>query len=346
MFVSNNLKQQYMNEKLMDYALAYAKRGFSTIPVDANKQPAIFSWNKYQTRPMLEFEIMEHFNKKNVHGIALLTGGVNKITAIDFDLKYDLTEDLFNQYKRKIPVKLLKKMRVHKTINDGFHFVFQCDTIEGNQKLAQRETSDAELKVNLKEALGEGKGLREAMEITLRDKIRVLIETRGGEATKSGGYVVIPPSKGYSNVAGTLQKITPEEYDILLSAAREFNTYVTPNRKLARDQAGMSKNGNSPFDNFNEKGNVLSILLQNGWSEVRQYNSDVRLKRPGQTHSKSSALYDTNTMLLNVFTTSSVFDVGYHTPSDVFIMLECNADVKLAYKRLIELGYTDDRNKK
>jgi len=47
-----------------------------------------------------------------------------------------------------------------------------------------------------------------------------------------------------------------------------------------------------------------------------------------------------------VFTTSSVFDVGYHTPSDVFIMLECNGDVKLAYKLLRELGYEDKRNNK
>jgi len=332
-----------MNEVLMGYAEAYAKRGFSTIPVDANKQPAIFSWSTFQTRPMTSEEIKEHYSKNNVHGIALLTGGINNITAIDFDLKYDLTGTLFDEYKRMIPMELLKKMLVHKTINDGYHFIFQCDTIEPNQKLAQRETCDAELKLNLTQAIKEGKGLRESMQIALRDKIRVTVETRGGEKNKSGGYIVIPPSKGYEKIAGTLGKITPEEYDILMSAAREFNTYVTPNKKLARDQVGMSKDGNSPFDNFNEKGNVLSILLQNGWTEVRQYNADVRLKRPGSTHSKSSALYDTNTRLFNVFTTSSVFDVGVHTPSDVFIILEAGGDVKEAYKRLRELGYEDNR---
>lgn len=328
--------------RLAKVAKAYAKRGFSTIPVDQHKQPAIFSWNKYQTVPMTDAEIDEHFSKNNVFGIALLTGGTNRITAIDFDLKYDLTETLFQEYKRKIPIELLKKMLVHTTVNHGFHFIFQCDIIEGNQKLAQRETTGKEVYNAFKSEVKEV-GVRKAMENALRDKIRVLIETRGGEAKKSGGYVVIPPTEGYTKVTGKLETITADEYEVLMNAAREFNTYVTENKKLAREQAGMSKDGNSPFDNFNANGNVLSILLQNGWSEVRQHASDVRLKRPGQTHSKSSALYDTNSRLFNVFTTSSVFDVGYHTPADVFIMLECNGDVKLAYKRLIELGYTDDR---
>lgn len=332
-----------MNEKLIKYALKYAENGYSTIPVDANKQPAIFKWGEYQTRPMTEAEIREHFSKNNVHGIALLTGGSNKITAIDFDLKYDLTGKLFEEYKRKVPVELLKKMLVHKTVNDGYHFIFKCDMIEGNQKLAQRETVDDELKSAFKESRDKGSSIRQAMEEALRDKVRVLIETRGGELQKSGGYVVVPPSEGYEKIAGTLETITEDEYEILMSAAREFNTYITPNKKLAREQAGMSKDGKSPFDNFNDNGNVLAILLAHGWTEVRQYHSDVRLKRPGQSHSKSSALFDTNSRLFNVFTTSSIFDVGYHTPSDVFITLECNGDVKEAYKKLIELGYTDER---
>lgn len=332
--------------ELIKYAKEYAKRGFSTIPVDEHKQPAIFSWSQYQTKPMTDAEIDEHFSKSNVHGIALLTGGKNQITAIDFDLKYDLTGDIFNQYKRKIDISLLNKMLVHKTINNGYHFIFQCDTIEGNQKLAQRDTSDSEIYGGFKNEVKEY-GVRKAMEMALRDKVRVLIETRGGEKHKSGGYVVIPPSNGYTKIAGKLGKISPEEYDQLMSAARELNTYAPSagNKKLAREQVGMSKEGNSPFENFNENGNALSVLLQNGWAEVRQHSSDVRLKRPGSSHSKSSALYDTGSKLLNVFTTSSVFDVGTHTPSDVFILLECNGDTAMAYKKLIELGYTDDRKK-
>lgn len=331
-----------MNDRLKKVAKGYARKGFSTIPVDAHKQPAIFSWNKYQTKPMTDAEIDEAYEKDNVFGIALLTGGTNKITAIDFDLKYDLTETLFNEYKRKIPVELLKKMLVHTTKNDGFHFIFQCDIIEGNQKLAQRETNDKEVYDAFKREV-KIVGVKKAMEIAIRDKVRVLIETRGGEAQKSGGYVVIPPTEGYTKLAGSLQMITEEEYEILMIAAREFNTYITENKKLARQQEGMSKDGNSPFDNFNLNGNVLSILLQNGWKEVRSHARDVRLKRPGQTHSKSSALFDTNSRTFNVFTTSTEFDVGGHSPSDVFIMLECGGNVKEAYKRLIELGYTDDR---
>jgi len=331
-----------MNEKLKGYALAYAKKGFSTIPVDAHKQPAIFSWNKYQTQPMSPEEIEEAYNKKNVFGIALLTGGTNRITAIDFDLKYDLTDELFNKYKIKIPVELLKRMLVHSTKNDGFHFIFQCDTIEPNQKLAQRETSDREVYETFRAKVKEH-GVKRAMKSALNDKVRILIETRGGTDIKSGGYVIIPPTEGYKKLAGKLNHISTEEYDILMIASREFNTYNAKNNSLSKQYVGSTKKGNSPFDYFNSDGDVLSLLYSNGWSEVRGSGSDIRLKRPGQTHSKSSALYDTNTRLLNVFTTSTEFEVGTHTPSDVFIILQCNNDVKKAYKELISLGFKDDR---
>jgi len=287
-------------------------------------------------------EIEEAYNKKNVFGIALLTGGTNRITALDFDLKYDLTDELFNKYKRKIPVELLKKMLVHSTKNSGFHFIFQCDTIEPNQKLAQRETCDREIYEVFKSEVKEH-GVRKAMKIACNDKVKVLFETRGGTSSKSGGYIVIPPSEGYKKIAGKLNHISIDEYDILMSAAREFNTYNPKNNSLSKQYVGGTKEGNSPFDYFNSDGDVLSLLYSNGWREVRGSGSDIRLKRPGSTHSKSSALYDTNTRLLNIFTTSTEFAVGAHTPSDVFIILQCNNDVKKAYKELVKLGFKDDR---
>ena len=332
-----------MKEKFIKFAKVYAKEGFTTIPVDKNKQPALSSWHKFQTRPMDDKEIEEHFSGNGVSGIALLTGGVNKITALDFDLKYDLTGNLLDRYKRKVPIELLKKMLVNSTKNNGYHFVYQCDVIEGNQKLAQRETTEEEIE----QIYNERKpivGVKQAMLEATRDKVRVLIETRGGTETKSGGYIVIPPTEGYKKLAGKLTKITPEEYEILTSAAREFNEYETRNKRLVAAQQGLSKEGESPFDAFNRDGNILSILLQNGWKEVRQYSADVRLKRPGATHSSSSALLDTKSNLLNVFTTSSELEVGTHSASDVFIQLEANGDVKKAYRMLLDLGYVDTRN--
>ena len=41
-----------------------------------------------------------------------------------------------------------------------------------------------------------------------------------------------------------------------------------------------------------------------------------------------------------------MLDVGAHSASDVFVQLECGGNAKEAYKKLIELGYTEDRNDK
>ena len=74
--------------------------------------------------------------------MALICGGANNITALDFDLKYDFSGDLIDRYKAKIPKSLLKKMFVQKTQSGGYHFVFSCPHIlEGNQKLASRFTT-------------------------------------------------------------------------------------------------------------------------------------------------------------------------------------------------------------
>lgn len=317
---------------LIKTAKAYSKEGFSVIPVTSNKIPAIKEWKEFQSRPMTEQECEKYFG--DAYGMALLCGGKRKVTAIDFDLKYDLSGDLFERYKGKLDKDLLKKMYVQSTKNGGFHLVFSSDKVEGNQKLASRYTTAYEQHQTYMENFSNPKTRDKAMRIGSADKVRVLIETRG-----EGGYICINPTPNYKKVYGKLQEVSVEDYDILLSATREFNEIAevkTDIRVSKYDEWKLS-----PFNDFNDRFDIIYYLSSNGWDTVgRTYGRSVRLKRPGQTHAKSSALYDTETKIFNVFSTSTVFDVnrGY-THSDIFIELECNGDTTLAFKKMVELGY-------
>ena len=316
-------------------AKAYIEKGHSLIPITSQKLPAVPEWKKYQTTPMTEAEIERHFG--NCYGIALLCGGRNKVTTIDLDLKYDLSGDLYERYKRKIGKDILKKMYVQKTMSGGYHFVFMCDKLEGNQKLASRYTTEYEQHQTYSQNFNNKSTRSKALKIAFNDKVRVLLETRG-----EGGYICLNPTPKYEKVyspQGGLQKLTVEEYDIVLDAARTFNDVREAKKHLHTVQYDAWKL--SPFEDYNQRGDVLLVLSQNGWDAIgRGHGRSVRLKRAGHTHSKSSALFDTQTRILNVFSTSTSFDVnkGYNA-SSVLAHLEFQDDYSQTFKYLIDNGY-------
>lgn len=315
----------------VEIAKKYCKAGFSVIPVTANKVPAIREWKQFQTKPMNEKECEIHFN--NCYGMALLCG-VNNVTAIDFDLKYDLSNDIFERYKDLIPKSLLKKMYVQSTKSGGFHFVFMCETLENNQKLASRYTTSYEKHNTYMENFNNVDTRERALKIASNDKTRVLIETRG-----KGGYICINPTPNYKKVYGKLEKISKEEYEILMTAARSLNDVKEIRKELK--SVKYEEWSISPFQDYHERGDVVGLLSMNGWDVVgRSSGKSVRFKRPGQIHSNSSALFDTRTRVFNVFSTSTSFDVnrGY-TPIEVFSHLEANDDMTETCRKLIEAGY-------
>lgn len=325
----------------VDLAKAYSKAGFSVIPVTTEKVPAIRNWGIWQTRPMTEAECEQHF--KNCYGIALLMGGTNKLTAIDFDLKYDLSSDLFKRFKESLPIALLEKMYVQTTKNKGFHFIFSCPKVEPNQKLASRYTTADEKHQTYIQAYQDPKNKDRALKMASNDKVRVLIETRGGSPTVCGGYVLVSPSPGYSHLYGKIKEITEEEYNMILETARSFNEAMEEKKDIRLDKYKEWKL--SPFTDFNERGDVLQVLFDSGWVECKGgYGNSIRLARPGAVTSASSALFDPVSRLFNCFSTSTLFDVGRsYSPSDVFIELECEGDVSLAFKKLVSLDYGEEK---
>lgn len=319
---------------LIRIAKDYISQGMGVIPVDSLKQPIIKTWGKYQIEPMSTEDAEKYF--KNAWGIGMLMGGKHGLHAIDLDTKYFLVNDLLDRIKGAVPRDILAKMSVRETMSGGQHWVFSCkERTEGNQKLAQRHTTPEEKHEVYIKAFQNYKTRENALKIASNEKVKVLIETRS-----SGGYVLIPPTPGYKQIYGEgFQELTGQEYDLLLETLRSFNEYTEI--KKNRDIQRYSNFDINPFKIADQRLDVLQLMEKSGWEISERRHKTVRLKRPGAI-SASSAIYDVESRILSVFTTSSVFDVGSYAPASVYTILECDNDTSLAYHKLIEEGYGEE----
>lgn len=314
--------------------------GLQFVPVDAGKKPIPKKWQTTITK----------YDLSNVEGVGLVCGVPSgNLEALDFDLKYDLSGDLFESYKKsvsKVDKSLLSKMVVQKTRSNGYHFLYRCSVIFGNTKLASRHTTEQErdktyrdtysaeiVKDDVDDAIAKSRA-EKAYE---GDKKRTLIETRG-----LGGQVVVAPSAGYDFVFGDLisiSEITPEERDILITVARSFNEYfeevIVPKSQQQKKTKGLS-----PFDDYNERGDIVGLLQNHGWKVVSHKGKKTHFLRPGQTTAQTSGNYDHDLKWFSVFTTSSEFNPEHgYRPYAVFATLECNKDFSEAAKKLLDMGY-------
>jgi replicative DNA helicase len=199
----------------------------------------------------------------------------------------------------------------------GYHIYIKCKeiTIPGNTKIAKTETK------------------------------KDLIETRA-----EGGYVVAPPSTGYTLIQGSLSnipEITKDERSLLWTLAASLNREVDYNhKKLKLDTPPQTTApGLTPWDDYNKKGDIIALLEKHGYTTVgEQQGNRIYLKRPDgdkPTEAKSSGDFDTERRLLK-FWSSPDFDteVGI-TPFKAYSILEHKGDSSAAAKKLYQLGYGD-----
>jgi hypothetical protein len=162
-------------EFVIHHAKELLKKGLNVIAVDAHKK-AIAAWKDFTEDLISESALEKQINSDKAEGIAVICGQVSgNLEVIDFDLKNDISGTLTERYFALIPEDLKQKLYVVRTKSGGFHFYYRCEVIENNQKLASRPPTEQEKKD------------------TPHLKQVVLIETRG-----NGGYVVAPPSSGYT----------------------------------------------------------------------------------------------------------------------------------------------------
>lgn len=315
--------------------------GLQFIPVDEKKRPLVKNWQTAKVK----------YDLSGCHSVGLVCGEPSgNVEVIDFDLKYDISGKIYEHYKRIVydyDPNILKKLVVQKTKNGGYHFIYRCQKIEGNQKLANRPTTVEEKQATYDDTYRtkslEGKSDEEAKKVAKKahdnDKVRVLIESRG-----LGGQVVVDPSEGYKFIFGDLcsiSEITPEERDVLFNVARQFNQVFEEVRE-AKGVVPKSRSGLSPFEDYNERADVVGLLEQHGWKFVQRHGSKSLMLRPGNSSAKTSGNFDHDKNWFSVFTTSTEFEPQKaYRPYAVFAFLECNGDFSLAAKKLYEMGYGD-----
>lgn len=305
-------------------AKEYLEQGISVIPVNTTKVPALPGWKAYQEQAIPLEDVARLFS--TAPGIAVIAGKVSKgLEIIDVDTKNDLTGSLGAEFLQlledNLPQEQYQALRQVRTPSGGYHLLYRCQEPAGNTKLASRPTTAQEQEKNPKE------------------KVRGLIETRG-----EGGYALAPPTANYTHTAGPKEpgRITEEARQIIWSVARSFNQVEEPKAPPRTTPAYQAPGapGSNPFAEYNSRADAVQLLEQNGWKVVNQQGPRVNLKRPGQSDTKTSGNYHTEHRKLYVFSTSTEFTPEKtYSPADIFTLLECQGDKKLAYKRLLELGY-------
>jgi hypothetical protein len=300
----------------------YQQAGISCIPTDGYKRP-IGLWKKYQTHIPTPEEIESAFSDSRASGIAMICGAVSGgIEVIDVDLKYDNTGTLFERLTEVIG-ELMNKLYIVETKSKGYHLIYRCEVIEGNQKLAFRKATSDELKK------------------TPQQKTYCVIETRG-----EGGYVVAPPTEGYKRMNDfQIPIITIDEREHILSACRSFDEIV----EIVKPKIEASKDVDyllTPWEDYNQRGNVIDLLHKHGWTLVYQQGERIHLRRPGNTDSKTSGDYHQGKNLFKVFTTNSAFEPGKgYKPSSVYAILEHNGDFSASARQLAHDGYGQKMSK-
>jgi len=283
---------------MIDIIKKYIDSGYEIIPCNLDKTPFVKStWNKH-------FGINDFVNAK---AIGIKCGILNKgLECLDLDSHDGMAKQRLTEFIEKIKELYDKyKFPIEQTQNGGYHILWKCDFIEGNQKLASVPKKNEQ-----------GKWIPDA-----------IFETRG-----DGGYFIAYPSPGYlliKNDIFNIPTITKEERIYLLEIAKSFNTWtrIIPNEYEQTDKPGDIYNKTS--DAIADMKNILS---SHGWKELKH----GEWTRPGKVKGISATLGKVAPNVFYVFSANAFpFDEnsGY-TPFQVMALLEYNGDFKACAKYL------------
>lgn len=381
---------------IKDTAKQYISYGLQPIPLrdkgDQIKRPYVNTWTNLSQEILTPEEADRLFTKKRIREetittvnkvtgkpergiicydipkwIGIMTGTVSgELEVIDVDCKYDLTGTLWTDFLRligdNIPPEVKSSLVIAKTLSGGYHIYYRSEIIEGNMKLARRPTTPGEREKTYKEKLKDRLPEEKARKAGNEDKVRVLIETRG-----EGGYVVAPPTPGYTFIQGSpdrIPTITPEIREIILTVAKSFNTleevelHSTNNpSKKSRERVKQKKEnlpglgvneweGSGAFEDYNDKGDIGELLVNgHGWSKVTETMDRIIFKHPATKH-KTSANWHKDKRTFICWSDSTVFEAERaYNLVQVYTILEHGGDYSKASQKLYEMGYGEKKTK-
>ncbi len=290
--------------------LKYKEAGFSCLPTAKDKLPAI---------PKGESWLMGWNNKSEYEksfGIGIICGQPSGgLECIDFDNHFGDAKQVVSDFLQIEEVKTIYekyKLPIQSTTSGGFHLLYRCSVIGGNQKLACRPKYDNNTKKSKKD---------------------VLIETRG-----EGGYFCVDPTPGYKVVRNDILKvknITPDEREILLSACMSFNTFAELKQR-------EEENKDLPGNIFNHSPESLyeleNTLKGAGWTELKE----GYWLRPGKKKGISATLGKVAPGIFYNFSSSAdPFDSMHaYSAFQVVGLLKYNGDFK-TFARELALKYNN-----
>lgn len=244
------------------------------------------------------------------YGIGILCGQFSgNLECIDFDNHFGDAKQVLSDFMQIEEVKAVyekHKLVIQSTTSGGYHLLYRCTVIEGNQKLASRPKFDP---------------------ATKKSKKDVLIETRG-----EGGYFCIDPTPGYKiikNDISNIAYISPEEREILLSGCKSFNTSA---EAKARPEENKDLPGNI-FNNSPEaEGEMKRCLSRAGWTEPRE----GLWLRPGKKKGISATVGKVAPGIFYNFSSSSdPFELNHaYTPFQVIALLDYSGNFSQFAKEL------------
>ena len=169
--------------------------------------------------------------------------GFDGIQCLDIDAKY-FEGDEYNEFKELIEDNapdLINKMIIQQTQSGGFHWIFKCSEIAGNEKLAKNSKGE------------------------------VIFETRG-----KGGQIVVWPTKGYK-ILGKITdvvEISPDERNVIWMCAKMMDATI-PQPEPIKNQPTESvldsdSDDSTPWGEFRATNTTLDVLLHYGWTIVRE----------------------------------------------------------------------------
>jgi hypothetical protein len=294
------------------------------IVIDANKR-ALVKWGEFQTRRITPDEFAQQKAHPSAHGEAIICGPISGgLEVIDIDTKADPAGTLHNDYFSLIRPELFDRLYIVRTRSGGAHIYFRCDTPGNCVKLAKRFTTESE------------RATTPARDITL-------IETKG-----DGGYVVAPPTPGYSILQGspeTIPFLTMDERAELFALAKSFHELrKDPEPLQPRTQQGGTKDTGNPFKEYNDAatpGDVRELLTGHGWTFVYNKGPKDFYKRPGNSDAVTSGDYHHEKKVFGVFTTNGhpFEDQKGYSPAGVLNALQFGGDWKQTAAHLRALGY-------
>lgn len=282
--------------------------GYSVLPVKQDKTPNLLTWTPYQTVPPTQVEVLDFTNGAGFSCLGLITG-YNDLEAIDVDLKVFVEPServtFWSNYIQELEDNIegfKEKFTIAKTKNNGYHILYKCKTIQGNQKLAK-----------------------------LKDYKEAVIETRG-----RFGYVVLYATNDYGNI----KEVSELDREILFAISRSFNYSETIENPAIKELKNFSSTGLKPWEDYNQKTSILDVI-NNEFTIVKESSKAITIKRLG-AESKSSGYVYTDSGCLYLFSTGTQYpSEKLITPFEAYTIKNHNGNFKEAGAEIYKLGFGD-----